>query len=437
MRRVVLLLFLILCIAPDSPAHGYDRKTPVVDAIAKAGPAVVNIRTEQIINRRSSPFFGFSDPFFDDFFRNLAPPRSYRTQSLGSGVVIDPGGYILTNAHVIDKASKIFVALPDSEKELEAELVGQADRLDLAVIKISADKKKYPYLPPGRSDDLLIGETVIAIGNPLGLGHSVTTGIVSAQRRRIPVGDSFMALFIQTDALINPGNSGGPLLNINGDLIGINTAIARQAQGIGFAIPIDTARKIANDLIQYGRVRKAYLGIVPSPVGKKFTEAKGEGGILVKEVDKNSPAEAAGIRYGDVLLTLDEVRVTTPAEFSSSLETYTQGDEVRLQILRGFDTKELTAKLSEPPPDYGLRYAERVFGLEVTDSRGGVTVRKVTADSPADKVGIRAGDSIAELAGERLSASKDFSRVVELYMGQEPLRFLIVRGNRGYYVDLP
>ncbi|MCF6289885.1 MAG: trypsin-like peptidase domain-containing protein [Desulfobacterales bacterium] len=432
----MLVILVLSFILQGTPVPAFERRTPVVEAIAIAGPAVVNIRTEQIIKRRSSPFFGFSDPFFEEFFRSLVPPRTYTTQSLGSGVIIDPQGYILTNAHVIEKASRIFVALPDSQKELEAELVGMAERLDLAVLKVVA-AKEYPFIPPGRSDNLMIGETVIAIGNPLGLGHSVTTGIISAQRRRIPVGNGFVAVFIQTDALINPGNSGGPLININGELIGINTAIASQAQGIGFAIPIDTAKKIASDLIRYGRVRKAYIGIVSQSVGKKFSESHGEGGILVKEVDPGSPAARAGIRFGDVILALDEVPVASPAEFVSILETYTQGDRARLHLLRGMDTQAVEVTLTEPPRDYGLRYGERVFGLVVKDSRQGAMVRKVIPDSSAARAGIRPGDLVMEIAGERITRIADFGRIVEAHMGREPLRFLVVRGKRGYYVDLP
>lgn len=432
--RILVVLIVLVCQAISGQA--FDRRTPVVEAIAKAGPAVVNIRTEKIVKRRRSPFFGFSDPFFEDFFNNYAAPRTYTTQSLGSGVLIDPKGYILTNAHVIDKASKIFVALPDTRGELEAELVGQAERVDLAVLKVEGGAS-YPFIPPARSDDLMIGETVIAIGNPLGLGHSVTTGIVSAQRRRIPVEENFVAVFIQTDALINPGNSGGPLLNVNGELIGINTAIASQAQGIGFAIPIDTAKKIATDLIEYGHVRRAYLGVVPAPVGESFRDSHGEAGVLVKEVDDNSPARRSGLRFGDVILALDDVPVSSPAEFVSILETYTQGSRVRLQLLRGLKRAEVVVSLGRMPENYGLGYGERVFGLVVRDSARGLVVARVVPGSAAARKGIRPGDLVAELSGERVTREEEFARVVEACRGQEPLPFLIVRNRRGYYVELP
>ena len=428
----------ILLFIQASPARSavHPRRTPVVEAVEKAGPSVVNIRTEQIVERRSSPFFGFSDPFFQEFFRDLAPPRTYTTQALGSGVIVDPRGFILTNAHVIQKASRIYAALPGRDKELEAVLVGVDDRIDLAVLKIE-NGEDLPYLTPGRSEDIMVGETVIAIGNPLGLGHSITTGIVSAPRRHISLGEGNFTVFIQTDALINPGNSGGPLLNINGELIGINTAIARRAQGIGFAIPIDTVKRVLGDLMEFGSVRRAFLGIVPASVGEIFTRTRGRGGVLVDHVEPDSPALAAGLRFGDVILSMDSEVVTSPAEFSSILGTYIPGGTVRLGLLRGTETLELTVSLTAVPEDYGLRYGERLFGLVVTEGREGVEVERIIGGSPADEVGIKAGDIVAEMDGERLKTVADYTRLTEGLIGREPVRLLIVRGNRGYYVDLP
>ncbi len=427
---------LLILLVSAAGVEAAQRRTAVVEAVEKAGPAVVNIRTEQIVQRRASPFFGLHDPFFEEFFRGLAPPRTFRTQSLGSGVIIDNRGHILTNAHVIAKASRIFVALGDQSREFEAKLVGMDERIDLAVLRIEG-AEPFPFLPPGRSDDLLVGETVIAIGNPLGLGHSITTGVVSASRRRIPTGEGTFSMFIQTDALINPGNSGGPLINIRGELIGINTAIARQAQGIGFAIPIDTARRVLNELIEFGRIRQAFLGVVPGPVGQAFVRGRGEGGVLVNAVEPGSPAAAAGIRTADVLLTLDDVTVTSPSELLSLLRTYTPADRVRLALLRGTERRQVEVPLAAMPTDYGLRYAERVFGLVLADSAAGLSVARVKPGSAAEKAGVRPGDRVAEVAGERLRSREEFAGLVENLIGIEPLRFLIVRGNRGYYVDLP
>jgi len=437
-RPIRHLLFAVLLAFPlflPSPAPAYERRTPVVDAVEKAGKAVVNIRTEQIVRRRSSPFFGFADPFFDDFFRDLAPTRTYKTQSLGSGVIIDPKGYVLTNAHVIEKASKIFVALPDSSKEIEASLVGMDARIDLAILRLP-EKGAYPALPPARSDDLMLGETVIAIGNPLGLGHSITTGVVSAPRRRIDLDEKAFSVFIQTDALINPGNSGGPLININGELIGINTAIVQQAQGIGFAIPIDTAKRVANDLIAYGRIRPSFLGIVPKGVDTAFSDARGAGGVFVSAIEQGSPAEKAGLKVADVVVTLDGTTVESPAELFGLLRSYPPGGSIRLGFLRGMQEKESTVHLAPLPHGYGLRYGENAFGFSVSQGDG-VVVKRVFPRSAAEKVGIERGDIIAEIAGERLQTVEDYTALIESYLGQEPLRFLIVRGNRGYYVELP
>ncbi|MDY0267796.1 trypsin-like peptidase domain-containing protein [Trichloromonas sp.] len=435
-RCIGYAVLVILSIMPwGDSAVAAERRTPVVTAVEKAGPAVVNIRTEKVVRRSGSPFFGFSDPFFDQFFRDLAPPRAYKTQSLGTGVIIDAQGLVLTNAHVIEKASKIFVALTTGGRELEAELVGKDHQLDLAVLRILG-AGPFPELKPARSDDLLVGETVIAIGNPLGLGHSITTGVVSSTRRRMSTENNEFGLFIQTDALINPGNSGGPLINIKGELIGINTAIIQQAQGIGFSIPIDTAKRVLDDLIEFGRVRPTFTGILPGEVGEAFSGGHGTGGVLVHGVEPGSPAEKAGLRIADVVLTVDGDRVGATDEYRSLLRTYTPGDSVRLGVLRSVEPLELTLALVAIPEGYAVDYAERVFGLRLADSRQGLRVQSVLAGSKAEQLGIRSGDFVVEVAGARLSSVDEFSRLMEHLYGRQPLRFLVVRGGRGYYVDL-
>ncbi|MBW2175211.1 MAG: trypsin-like peptidase domain-containing protein, partial [Deltaproteobacteria bacterium] len=233
------------------------RENAVVKAVKNVSPAVVNISSEYEVVKRSNPFFDFGlDPFFDSFFKDFFEPnykRRYKRNSLGSGVIIDgTRGYILTNEHVIARSAKITVLLRD-ERELEAELVGAAPDFDLAVLRIQS-KEPLPAIQMGNSDDLMIGETVIAIGNPFGFSNTVTTGVISALNRSIQAESRTYRDFIQTDASINPGNSGGPLLNINGDLIGINTAIYSKAQGIGFAIPINKAKRVVDDLIRYGEI---------------------------------------------------------------------------------------------------------------------------------------------------------------------------------------
>lgn len=436
MSRLFICLLLIGLLLPQPSTFANERKTPIVEAVAKTRQAVVNIRTEQIVQRRSSPFFGFGDSMFEQFFSDMLPPRSYKTQSLGSGVIIDSKGHILTNAHVIDKASKIYVALPDRKKELEATLIGQDNRIDLAVLKING-KGSFPYLEPAHSDNLLLGETVIAIGNPLGLGHSITTGIISSAQRRIQLDQGHSTVFIQTDALINPGNSGGPLININGDLIGINIAIARQAQGIGFSIPIDTAKRVVSDLITYGRVRYAFFGIVPADVGKSFIRSRGEGGVLVEKILPDSPALKSGIRVADVVMAIDNVPLISKEDFYSFLATYTPDDKVELTLLRGLEEINLQVQFTALPDGYVMAYTRRVFGFNLRQTRKGLLVDKVEDGSPADRVGIRAGDQIVKVAGYEPETLDQFLDLMGQLLGREPLEFLVARDQRGYLVELP
>ncbi len=431
-----LLLIFLLCLFPLTPAEAAQRRTAVVEAVAKVRDAVVNIRTEQIVRRSSSPFFGFGDSIFDQFFSEMFPARSYQTQSLGSGVIINANGYILTNAHVINKASRIFVALPDRRKELEAILVGKDSRIDLAVLKIE-EPGSYPFLEPARSDDLLLGESVIAIGNPLGLGHSITTGIISSTQRRIQVADTYSSVFIQSDTLINPGNSGGPLININGELIGINTAIARQAQGIGFSIPIDTAKRVLNDLIEHGRVRRAFLGVVPGEVGDSFVRSHGEGGILVEEILSDSPAQKAALQVADVILAIDSVPISSAEHFYSLLQTYTPDDRLQLSVLRGLQMIEKNVALSALPEGYLMAYTRRTFGFDLHQGRAGLVVAKVETGSPADRVGIRPGDLLVKVDRREVSRLSDFAELMEDRLGRLPLEFTVVRGNRAYLIELP
>ncbi|MBW2452601.1 MAG: trypsin-like peptidase domain-containing protein [Deltaproteobacteria bacterium] len=437
LRNLGLLAGLVLsfnCMPVECSA--YDRRTPVVEAIEKVGSSVVNIRTEQIIKKQASPFFGFGDTFFDQFFDQFTPPKSYKTQSLGSGTIIDERGYLLTNAHVVEKASKIFVALLGDPKEREATLVGIDVRSDLAVIKV-ASETPLPFIKMGRSDNLFLGETVIAIGNPLGLENSVTTGVVSSPSRRIPDGKEGLAVFIQTDALINPGNSGGPLVNLNGELIGINTAIAQQAQGIGFAIPVALARRVAQELIEAGRVRPAYSGLFAEDISSAMSLSRGAGGALVKQIDKGSPAFNSGIRTADVILQVDGIQVDTASEFLALMRTYPPGAEVELELLRGVKTSFATFQLTAFPKGYIENYVLQTFGLILADSRRGVMVKETRPGSAADQILIKSGDYIAEVEGQKVRAAGDFYAEIERTFGRIPLRFLIVRANRGYLIELP
>ena len=433
-KRFFILMILLFYFSSNS--HAAERQTPIVIAVAKARDAVVNIRTEKVVQRRSRPFFGFGDSIFDQFFQEMMPPRSFKTQSLGSGVIIDAEGHILINAHVVDKASKIFIALSDNQPELEAKLIGKDSRIDLAILQI-VKKGKYPFLPPGRSDDLLLGETIIAIGNPLGLGHSITTGIVSSLKRRIQIDRVHSSVFIQTDALINPGNSGGPLININGELIGINTAIARQAQGIGFSIPIDTAKRVMGDLIRYGRVRRGFLGLQVGPVSPAFIRSAGESGVLVEEVEDSSPAEKAGLVVADVILSIDGIPVASPEEYHSLLQTYTPGASLDFTLLRGMKKLKKNVELTALPDDYLLTYTRRVFGFELQEKPGGLFLSKVIRGSSAERAGLRRGDLVVKVDNAPVETLSEYREALEYRLDHRTLTFTVVRENAAYLVELP
>jgi len=437
LRRFVVLLVSLALFCPQLAAADLaTRRSPVVKALEKVGPAVVNIRTEQILQRRGSPFFGFGGSLFEDFFGEFGSSRVYASQSLGSGVLVDERGYVLTNAHVIDKASKIFVALPDQLKEQQVELVGVDKRLDLAVLKLK-EERRYPIVQIGRSDDLMLGETVIAVGNPLGLEHSITTGVVSTDRRRLPAEDGSLAVFVQSDALINPGNSGGPLLNLDGELVGINTAIARQAQGIGFAIPAAVVGRVLDDLIRYGEVRPGFIGVIPGEVGRAFTRARGGGGVLVTDLSQGHAAAKGGLKVADVIVALDGIAVDTVHEYLSLLATYPPGRGVMLEYLHGTTERRVQITTEPVPQGYVEEYVRKVFGFWPMDTNRGLQIDALEPGGAAQQAGLQVGDRVVEVGGAGVADLVKFRQLLEKNLGVYPLSFLIARRNNGYYVDLP
>src|SRR5262245_7267285 len=301
-------LLLILLGASVAAAAETDpaRRSLVVQAVERTSPAVVNVSTEQVTEQRGSPFPFPQDPFFDEFFRDFVDPRPrrFKTTSLGSGVIVDPDGTILTNVHVVLRGSRIHVTIADG-RELDATPVGADADSDIAVLRVKAGGR-LPAVSLGTSSDLMIGETVIAIGNPFGLSHTVTTGVVSAVGRSLHDEERTYTDFVQTDASINPGNSGGPLLNIRGELIGINTAIYGKAQGIGFAIPVDRARRVMRDLVAFGEVRRPWTGLVVQDLTPDLAQHFGaRHGVVVAEVEPDGPAARAGVVRGEVIVRVD------------------------------------------------------------------------------------------------------------------------------------
>jgi len=322
----------------------------------KLKPAVINISTTMVV--KQSPFFkdrpspfGEEDPFreFWERFFGGEIPREFETKSLGSGVIINKEGYIVTNNHVVENAKEILVTL-SNEKEYEAEVIGRDKKTDLALIKVDA-KEDLPVAPLGDSDKLKVGEWVIAIGNPFGLAETVTAGIVSAKGRVIGAGP--YDDFIQTDASINPGNSGGPLFNFWGEVVGINTAIIATGQGIGFAIPINMAKAIVSELKEKGRVTRGWLGVAIQEVTSQLAESFGleeKKGALVAQVFKNGPAEKAGIEQGDIILEFDEKEIDDSRDLPRIVASTPVGKTVTIKVFR--NGKALTEKL------------KALFGLE-------------------------------------------------------------------------
>ena len=452
---IVLSIFALgLIISADSSAQVVNRETPVVRAVRKVSPAVVNISSVYEVRKRTGPFSGFgANPFFEEFFKDFFDPRFDRRQqytSLGSGVIIDgKKGLILTNDHVIQKTATIKVMLQD-EREFEAKIVGADPDSDLAVLKIDSENQ-LPDATMGSSDDLMIGETVIAIGNPFGFSHTVTTGVVSALNRSIRTEDRVYNDFIQIDASINPGNSGGPLLNINGDLIGINTAIYAKAQGIGFAIPISKARKIISDLIQYGEVKQAWIGIIVQDMDERlagYLNVAGKKGVIVTTVEAQSPAEAAGVQESDIILSIAKKRVGSVEEYESATNMLAAGDTLQAELWRNGNKKTVTIKTRLFPLALADDLAFKLLGINVDDltpknrqaydisASEGVVIAKIKKKSYLARIGAQPGDLIHQIDDYAIQNKEDFKKAVVKFRRKNSVVLLLQRGDQGYYITI-
>jgi serine protease Do len=414
------------------------RRSLVVDAVERARPAVVNISTEEVVEQRGSPFPSPRDPFFDEFFRDFFDPRPRRLTrtNLGSGVIVNPDGAIVTNVHVVVRATAVHVTLADG-RELEASLVGADADSDLAVLRVKAGGR-LPAIPLGTSSDLLIGESVIAIGNPFGLSHTVTTGVVSAVGRAIRDDERTYTDFIQTDASINPGNSGGPLLNIRGELIGINTAIHGRAQGIGFAIPVDRVRRVMRDLVSYGEVRRAWVGLVVHDLTPDLAAHFGtRRGVVVAEVEPGSPAAEAGLERGDALTRVDGREVGSQEEFEQRIQDRGEGASItvtRLRDGRAEDVRLTARAFSAARAD---ELAWRGLGLAVGEDDDGLVVRRVRGGSPAARIGVEPGDRLLGLGGVALDTLGEFRRRISELHGARSVLLSVGRGPYQYNVNVP
>jgi serine protease Do len=426
-----------------------DLTTAIADVAQKAMPAVVHIEVTQRV-QVPSPVFPFeSDPFFRYFFGSPQRPRFDKRElrGIGTGMVIDSEGNILTNNHVVGGATKITVKMASGE-EFEAKVVGADPKTDLAVIKIKA-AHDISCLKFGDSDKLRVGEWVVAIGNPRGLEQTVTAGIISAKHRTGIMDPSSYQDFIQTDAAINPGNSGGPLLNLTGDVIGVNAAIVSESggfEGIGFAIPSNMAAAVAEALMKTGKVVRGWLGlslqeVTPSLV--KNMNLKGSKGALVADVTKGGPAEKAGIRRGDVIVSLDSAVVESANDLKNRIAGTRVGKKVEIGLIR--KGERLTVQPVVEPyklsPNMAAVEMENRMGIEVKEisilearkrrlnSREGVVIMKVDPQGPAGRAGLETGDIIYQMNNQAIRGLKDYNRILEqIQPGQEAL--LLVRDGR-------
>ncbi len=440
--RAFALVFGLASLATLARAEDpFLRRTATVEVVQKVGSAVVNITTERVVVRRP---FGLRspNPMFDQFFRDFFEPRLPQTlQSLGSGVLIDPEGRVLTNEHVVARASRIRVSISDG-REFEASLIGADPNNDIAVLQVKGSDG-LPWIPPGGSEDLLVGEPVIAIGNPFGLSNTVTTGVISALNRSVRTEKRVFHGFLQTDASINPGNSGGPLLNAEGRLIAINTAVYQGGQGIGFAIPIDTAKRVIRDLIAHGEVVPAWLGLDFQDLGPALREAlqlpPELRGALVNRVRKRSPARQAGIHRGDVVTRLDGRPLESARDFFEMLETVTVGQELRLDLWRNGKAQSLTARADELPDDRVAQLVDDLLGIKLGphERGGGYVVRSVRAGSGAARIGIQPGDLVLGINGRPLDDGDALRRSALELRGRQRAPVVVQRGSGRYHVSSP
>ncbi|MHB8056697.1 MAG: DegQ family serine endoprotease [Desulfuromonadaceae bacterium] len=450
----VFQMALLAVISSTGTAWAKDTVPDFVLLSKKLKPAVVNISTAKTIKPRRQLQRPFGDQFrndpFQDFFERFfddMQPHNYKQRSLGSGFIIE-GGYILTNNHVIAGADEIKVKLADN-REFKAEIKGADERLDLALLKIDA-KETLPVAQLGDSDAIQVGEWVMAIGNPFGLSTTVTAGIISAKGRVI--GNGPYDDYIQTDASINPGNSGGPLFNSDGKVIGINTAIVSGGQGIGFAIPVNLAKSIIQQLREKGKVTRGWLGVALQPVTADLAKSFGLGsekGALLSEILPESPAEKAGLKTGDIILEFDGKKIQEAHELPRLVAETSVGKKVVMTIMRNGREEKITVvieslKESAATKDGGA--IQDKLGLTVMEldkklaehfqlsESSGVVVTGLKPDGAAQDAGITAGDIIKEIDGTPITSLADYDKTVAAHKQGQIIRFLLKRGNRSLYV---
>ena len=456
----VVSLMLVLGTFPASQAST-NPATPAsfADLANQVKGAVVNISTTQVVEGKPlTPFVGPGSPFGDFFGHNMPkeffgnqPHGKMETHALGSGFIISSDGLILTNNHVVAKATEIKVKLP-SNKEYNAELVGRDPKTDLALIKVKPDKDFPKPAVLGNSDTLRVGDWVMAVGNPFGLGQTVTTGIISAKSRILGAGP--YDDFLQTDAAINPGNSGGPLFDMKGEVVGINTAIIPQGQGLGFAIPINMAKELLPQL-KKGKIVRGWLGVmiqdVTPALAKSFGLEKAEG-VLIADVVNDSPAANAGLQRGDVILRFNGQNIENGHKLSQLAAETAPNSQVKIDLLRNGQEKTITLKVGTMPDNAQNMVApqdESSWGMSVQDltpqlaqqlglkpGQSGVVITNVEDGSPAAEAGLHAGDLITEVNRTAIKNLDGFRQTLAKAKKGDNLLLLIQRGGGSLYVVL-
>ncbi len=430
------------------------------DLVKSLKPAVVNISTTSKINKRSFPF---SSPFngespFDEYFRRFfgdMPQQEFKRRGMGTGFIISKDGYVVTNNHVVSNADNIEIVLEDGNK-YSSTIVGTDPNTDLALLKIK-ETGVFPYVSFGNSDESSIGDWVLAIGNPFGLGHTVTAGIISAKGRVLGLGN--YDDFIQTDAPINPGNSGGPLFNLNGEVVGVNTAIISRGQGIGFAIPGNLARNIIEQIKDNGKVIRGWVGLYIQKISPEISEAMGikeNSGVLVADISPGSPAESAGLKRGDIITMYEGEPINQITDLTGKVALTSPGTKVKLDIIRNKQKKQITIKVDEMPeteekPQSKTEKPEAepgLIGLNVINitpdlvrrynlpSDTGVLVTSVAGGSIASESGFKRGDIILSINKQKINSVEDYTKIIDTLDVNQSALFLIQRGNNTVYIGL-
>lgn len=456
MKKIFMLTSIFVLFTFTTFSNPTKDQDAFIKVAEKVMPAVVNINTEKIIKQRYvDPFEElFNDPFFGRRYNSQPKEYKRKATALGSGFLISKDGYIVTNNHVIDQADKIEITFNNKEK-YPAEVIGTDSDSDIAVLKIKQNNKEFPFLDLGDSDKLKIGQWAIAIGNPYGLNNTMTVGIVSATGRN-GMGIENYEDFIQTDASINPGNSGGPLVDINGNVIGINTAILSKTGGnvgIGFAIPVNMVKTITNSLIENGKFERGWLGIQMQDVDNKMAEKFGlnnSSGVIITKIFDESPADKANLQIGDIILEINETAIDNSFTIRNLIGNMKPNTKIKTKILRNKKEKLISLKLGKREEQIAeLNNNEiKILGMKIKtlddelrkkfgyDNQNGVIILEVDADSEAYSYGIRPGYIIQKVNQTAIKSSQDILEIFNNTKENEDILFFISSKNSNKYVIL-